>query len=52
MEGAAAVWLRTIRIQKDGAPMDPSTMQGLKAFRKIKSGEWAYQRQDNGEPVN
>jgi hypothetical protein len=52
MEGAAVVWLRTIRIQMDGAPMDPSTMQGLKAFRKIKSGEWAYQRQDNGEQVN
>jgi hypothetical protein len=52
LEGAASVWLRTIRIQKDGAPIDPATMQGLKAFRKIKTGEWTYQRREKGEQEN
>ena len=42
------VWLRTIRILKDGAPFEPSTMLGFKALAKVKTGEWARPQKGNG----
>ncbi len=36
--------LKTIKVSKNGQSFDPISMSNLKAFRKIRNGEWIYQR--------